>query len=167
MSKENKNQSRLSVLQSEVGPAFIGLQFEGLVERITADSDAYLQQNGFETPALAVSSLLHLWRCGPMSLADLSRAYGRPHQLISIRLKMLETNQLAVRKSDPDDGRRKLIHLTETGKVEAEKLWQFCQQFALAVDDLCQEIGFDLTSIIEKAETALKRKPLTARMQKT
>ncbi|WP_286830118.1 MULTISPECIES: MarR family winged helix-turn-helix transcriptional regulator [Kordiimonas] len=166
MSKDtHTSHSDLAVFLPDTQSAFIGLQLEGLVEQITNDSSAYLQQHGFKTPALAVSSLLQLWKRGPVSLADLARAYDRPHQLIAIRLKMLEANGLAYRATDTEDKRRKLIHLTDLGQEEAGRLWSFSLSLADAVNDLYQEIGVNLTTVAKEAANALHAKPLTARMQ--
>jgi DNA-binding MarR family transcriptional regulator len=59
-------------------------------------------------------------REGPQSVSDLATAEHLRHQSMAQTVLDLEAEGLVVRTPDPDDGRRSLIRLTDTGRAALE-----------------------------------------------
>lgn len=155
----------LSFLDPDSRPAFMALLADRLAQQITDDSARHLLEQGFRTPAICVSALMYLHHHGPASLSDLAQAYGQQHQLVTLRIAALEQQGLVQRQPDPDDSRRRLIHLTPDGQEEAVRLAEHLGHLSAAVADLHAEIGIDLVSGLHNALEKLHRRPLSQRMR--
>lgn len=69
-----------------------------------------------ELPLTQSSSLGHLDRQGPMTIADLARARGVKHQGQSRTVGELSERGLVAREPSPDDGRVSVIRITDAGR---------------------------------------------------
>ncbi|MEV0704095.1 MarR family transcriptional regulator [Saccharopolyspora sp. NPDC050389] len=61
------------------------------------------------------SVLSRLGKHGPASTSDLAAAEGVRHQSIAATLSALDKRGLIERRADPDDGRRQLVSVSDTG----------------------------------------------------
>jgi DNA-binding MarR family transcriptional regulator len=66
-------------------------------------------------PLMQGSVLARLDRCGPQSVSDLAGAEGVRPQSMAQTVSDLEAAGLVVRRPDPQDGRRALVELTDSG----------------------------------------------------
>jgi DNA-binding MarR family transcriptional regulator len=66
-------------------------------------------------PLMQGSVLARLDRCGPRSVSDLAVAEGVRPQSMAQTVSDLESGGLVVRRPDPEDGRRALVELTDSG----------------------------------------------------
>jgi DNA-binding MarR family transcriptional regulator len=74
-----------------------------------------LERSEAGVTALELSVLGHLHRRGPLTPGELATAERVQPQSLTRTLAALETAGLAVRESDPADGRRSLLAITEYG----------------------------------------------------
>ena len=65
---------------------------------------------------VGMATLRHLVRRGPRSVTELARSEGVTTQAISLRLSPLVEAGLAARSRDPQDARRTLVEVTESGR---------------------------------------------------
>jgi DNA-binding MarR family transcriptional regulator len=81
----------------------------GLVARLRASSA--------DSMSMSQSSVLaHLFKAGPMTVADLARAEHVKPQSAGVTVALLEEDGLVEREMDPSDGRRLHVLITEKGK---------------------------------------------------
>jgi DNA-binding MarR family transcriptional regulator len=74
-----------------------------------------LQRSAASLTALELGVLGHLNRRGAMTPGDLAAAERVQPQSLTRTLAALESGQLISRRPDPDDGRRSLLVMTESG----------------------------------------------------
>ncbi len=61
--------------------------------------------------------LRHLHNAGPQPQADMARSVGVAGSTLTRRLEQMEADGLITRTPDPDDGRRIIVTLSETGEA--------------------------------------------------
>ena len=144
--------------------AFVGNRLQRLVDTISEQGDALLDAQGLKFRAAACSTVLLLHQAGELTTADIGRALGQPHQLVAQRAQALTRQGLIVRVSDSEDGRRKLLVLTEKGRRQAALLEKLLADSAVAFAHLQQQLELDLFAIADQVQAALALQPLSARV---
>lgn len=108
---------------------------------------------GLSTARLAV--LGHLDRDGPSNISALAaREHMRP-QSMAETVHDLETHRLVSRRPDPDDGRRAIVELTDTG-LDALKATR-AQRETWLTEALTRELDADERTILREALALLDR----------
>ena len=148
-----------------LGSAFIAYQLERLAEQIVAQGNDMLDAAGITFPSRAVSTVLFIGEHQPTSTADIARALGQPHQVATQRVDLLIRLGIVERIDDPDDGRRKLLRLTRQGAAQFEVLTAQLAEAGLAFEALFEELGCNLSAVIQRAADSLLNAPLLARMK--
>ena len=148
-----------------LGSAFIAYQLERLAELIVAQGNDMLDAAGITFPSRAVSTVLFIGEHQPTSTADIARALGQPHQVATQRVDLLVRLGIVERIDDPDDGRRKLLCLTRQGADQFEILTARLAKAGLAFEALSDELGCNLSAVIQRAADSLLTAPLLARMK--
>jgi DNA-binding MarR family transcriptional regulator len=143
--------------------AFVANVMDRLVNLIVEQGEVFLRQGGVEFPSRAASTVLLLGERGQASAADIAKALGQPHQLVTQRIDLLLDLGVIARIDDRADARRKLLSLTAKGKKQLQRLKK-CLAVADAVfAGLFAEIGCDLTRVSSLALDALTRSPIVTR----
>ncbi|MEL7198205.1 MAG: hypothetical protein AAGL10_07800 [Pseudomonadota bacterium] len=145
--------------------AFIGARAMRLSNIIARQGDEYYEGAGLTVPSRTTSTILFIGNNGPSSLVEIARALGEQHQLTAQRTALLEDLSILQRKSDPNDQRRKLFELTKRGAAEAAFAEDLCRKVMDVLDDLNNELGFDLGEALDAAYRALSRKSLIERSE--
>ncbi|MEO9634217.1 MAG: hypothetical protein ABJF89_05310 [Parasphingorhabdus sp.] len=96
-------------------------------------------------------------------MVEIARALDEQHQLTAHRAKQLESLSLVRRKQDANDKRRRTFHLTQKGRVEAEKVEAVCRQGVEIFEDLSEELGCDLNRVLNSAHALLQQRPVVSR----
>ena len=148
----------------DIAPAFFGVRVLALSDLIVEQGGAMLLSRGLKTNARSVSLILALEEKGPMSLTELARALGQPHQVTAQRLAYAQGARLVRKRPDPDDARRNILSLTAAGRREAAALHGVLREAAGAFVALFREVECDLLAGTERALAALQARPLAARM---
>lgn len=144
--------------------AFIGNRLQRLVDLISEQGDQLLQQERLGFRAAACSTLLLLNEGTGMTIADVARRLSQPHQLVAQRTQALIKRGLLERVDDPDDARRKILSLTQTGRSQTQRLLRILDQSAQAFNQLQAELGLDIFALADQLQGALKQRPLSARI---
>jgi DNA-binding MarR family transcriptional regulator len=100
----------------------------------------------------------------PLSIREAADALGVSHTSISQTVRELRRAKLLSATRDPRDGRRRRLTLTARGEAllhELEPLWQDCRSGA---QDLLDEAGGTLLSVLGALERALDRRSLQRRV---
>ncbi|MEP0449031.1 hypothetical protein [Parasphingorhabdus sp.] len=149
--------------QLSVAPAFVGARAFRLANLISEQVQAFLKNADLVIPTQCVSLVLFLDKNGPASLVEIARALDEQHQLTAHRAKQLESLSLVRRKQDANDKRRRTFHLTQKGRVEAEKVEAVCRQGVEIFEDLSEELGCDLNRVLNSAHALLQQRPVVSR----
>jgi DNA-binding MarR family transcriptional regulator len=72
---------------------------------------------GRELSGASRAVLLHLAQSGPITVSDCAKHFQRSQSATSELILKLEENELVAGMQDPDDRRRTLVWLTETGRA--------------------------------------------------
>jgi DNA-binding MarR family transcriptional regulator len=145
--------------------AFLANRLDRLADLIADQGEALLRDAGLDMPSRTVSLLLLVGDHRKLSAADAAALIGLPHQLVTQRTELLIGLGLVERKDDPADGRRKVLTLSAKGKGQYARMRTRLTEAAAAFEALFDDIGCDLAAMAAKAQAALERKPLSARMK--
>ncbi|MFF0456946.1 MarR family winged helix-turn-helix transcriptional regulator [Nocardia africana] len=93
---------------------------EAIAEELQSVVGALVRRMRSASPARRISLsqlsiLKRLDREGPATVADLARADKVRHQTVAVAVSALEGRGLLMRTPDPDDQRRKRLHITDAG----------------------------------------------------
>lgn len=144
--------------------AAFALRTKQLVDRIYDQMADALVEGGLNIISKTMGIVQLLYSEGAKSQADIAERLKYSHQLTAQRLAWLYDNKFVVSERDPNDARRRLVQLTSNGISEGKKLQAFLPLLIEAYDALFDEIEIDLDAAVQKADRALRAKPLKARM---
>ncbi|MEQ1515306.1 MAG: MarR family transcriptional regulator [Usitatibacteraceae bacterium] len=145
--------------------AFVANTLERLAWLIVDQGETVLRDAGLAFPSRAASTVLLLGESKRLSAADLAKALGQPHQLVTQRVDLLIELGIVSRAADDDDARRRILVLTPKGKRQFEKLKAHLVLAEAAFAALFAEIGYDLSGAALSAIAALERSPLQERVR--
>jgi DNA-binding MarR family transcriptional regulator len=146
-----------------LGGAVIGAHLRRLSERIDSDANRVYAQLGvaFEQRWMGVLDLFV--RRGPMSVNEIARELKISHPSVSQTRSSLMASRLVAERTDPADGRRRILYLTEEGKRLVDRLkpaWAALEQAGQALN---AEAG-DVMTLLENLEAALERQSILDRV---
>ena len=147
-----------------VGPVSIGSRTRLLSERLLSDARQINLSYGSDLRANWFSVLYLLKRDGPTAVSQLAESVGQSHPAVVRIVNELVKAGLAERTTDPDDRRRSLVGLTDTGQEAGTTLTErTIPDVAAAVAEVAAECTHDLWAALEEWETALQRHSLLDR----
>jgi DNA-binding MarR family transcriptional regulator len=145
--------------------AFVANTLERLVSLIVEQGDVLLRDTGLDIPSRAVSTVLLLGERTRISAADLAKALGQPHQLVTQRVDLLIDLGIVSRAGDPGDARRRILVLTSKGKRQFKELKARLALAEAAFAALSAEIGCDISGAARSAIAALERSSVLDRVR--
>lgn len=144
--------------------AFVANLLGRLVDMIVAQGEDLLHDAGLDFPSRAASSVLLVGERGNISAADIASALDQPHQLVTQRIELLIDLKIVKRVSDPKDGRRKILALTNKGTQQFMRLQTRLTNADRAFEILFKEIDCDLPAIAARAMDALGKHSILERV---
>jgi DNA-binding MarR family transcriptional regulator len=149
------------------GGAAIGARLRRLSERIDRDAGRFYAELDarFEQRWFGVLNLLSLY--GPKPVGELAAALGVSHVAVSQVRQALVAEGLVAEDRDPNDGRSRVLRLTDQGLALTRRLapaWKALSAAAVALNAEAQdalaalerlEAALDRSSILERARQAL------------
>lgn len=147
--------------------AFLGKALTELLNCLHAQAEVVYRDNGVIIPAVGSSTLLTLYRLGPLSLADIAAIVKHPHQTIAQHLARFAKLGLTRKTLDPNDRRRSEISLTDAGRDQSIRLETALGQIAEAYDEFYAELGCDVSALAVRARKLLADRPLQSRIIKS
>lgn len=145
--------------------AFMAHFARRLADLIIEQSTELLKESGITTPTTSISTMLLLEKEAPLTVTDIANSMGVSHQISVQRIANLEKIGLVERFQDPKDKRSRLIRLSHEGKKEAPKLEKHIANGTLALKQLENELGLNLSQKIREAELALREKSIKTRQE--
>ena len=101
---------------------------------------------------------------GPLTVGDLSARLGISHAAVSQIRARLEAEGLIRGRTDPRDGRRQVLSLTEQGDETATRLAPLWSAIAAAVGDILATHAPTLPADLDGLERAIEQRSLAARV---
>jgi len=145
--------------------AFIANQLDQLAELIADQGEALLRDAGIEFPSRAVSAVLLIGERGKISAAEIADTLRQPHQLTTQRIELLIEAGVLDRLDDPQDGRRKILQLTDKGQKQFKQLKTRLAEADRAFAALYKEIRCDLSRKTQQAIEALSQSSILERVK--
>ncbi|MEM9233962.1 MAG: MarR family transcriptional regulator [Pseudomonadota bacterium] len=143
--------------------AYLGKHAQDLVALSSEQVAVVYQQRGIIIP-VEVSSTLSVIALGDSeTVTGIAEVLGVAHQLAAKRLSRLVELGLVTKTPDPDDKRRTVISITETGQDQARRLEQCMAEMSEVYGQLYEEIECDLAAALQAAMDHLRAKPLVER----
>ncbi len=143
--------------------AFLANKLERLISLISQQGGEILNDQGVLVPPQSLSCFLMVGETGRISAAEIASQLQQPHQLATQRIEGLLKRGLIARTTDPEDNRRKLVHLTSEGEVQYKRLCDVLRQIAHVFSDLFEELAVDLLKTTDATLQALHDRPLFQR----
>ncbi|MCJ8325327.1 MAG: MarR family transcriptional regulator [Rhizobiales bacterium] len=148
-----------------LGGAFFSHKLTHLTDLIAEQGQDLLRDANLDVPSRAVSIMLLIGEHREISAADIANLLQQPHQLVTQRADILINLELVERRSDPRDGRRKILVLTTSGLDQFIGLTACMNQVAEVFTALFEEIECDLAAMTMRAIEALNRSPILERIK--
>lgn len=142
--------------------SFLGRLSEMLSMRIEEQTRELFDASGIVVPVRSCSLLVALAQADEASAAQLARALGHSHQLVTQKIPALLRLGLIVPHPDPADARRKLFRLTDRGRAQLARVDAYSVRISEIYRALFDEVG-DTHRIIVDTLAALEKRPLSQR----
>ncbi len=118
---------------------------------ITNEVQWKFREGGFNVTPEHWTILVQLWNHDGLTQGELAERTGKDEPCVSRLIRNMLTRGLIIRKSDPQDGRKKRIYLTEQMKQEKDALIGLVQQ---TLAEATKGVGEE---DVETAKNVLKR----------
>ena len=145
--------------------AYLGKFAQNLILKTLEQETEIYETLGIVFPVRASSTVEMIKRKPGISLSEISRELGFPHQLVAQRIKILSKLSLIEKRADPDDRRRYGYYLTSTGKKQAKLLQSCVEDISQVYSDLYEEVDCDLPAKLSATISALERRPILQRLE--
>lgn len=146
-----------------LGGAAVGARLRRLAERIDGDVARIYAEAGVEFEQRWFGVLNQLALNGPATVGELAAVLGITHASISQTRGSLEKVGLVKSQTDPDDARRRQLHLTRKGRQLVERLTPLWQMLELAAAKIVAEVD-GLIESLDRLDDALNRRSLFERV---
>lgn len=145
--------------------AYLGKHAQNLIFKTLEQEAEIYEMRGIVFPVRASSTIEMINRKPGISLSEIGRALGFPHQLVAQRIKILSQMSLIEKRADPKDRRRSGFYLTRIGKKQAMLLQCCVEDISQVYAELYEEIGCDLPAKLILAIKALENQPIIQRLE--
>lgn len=100
--------------------------------------------------------LRQLMTRGPMSVGEIAAALKISHASVSEARRSMEKAGIITAQADPDDGRKRTLHLTPDGESLCRQLGPLWAAFNKVAEELNAEAG-DVVALLDRLDDALDR----------
>jgi len=144
--------------------AYLGKAAQSLILTSSDQVREIYELRGLVIPVRVSSTLEIINRKPGISLSEIGRELGIPHQLVAQRTGILLKMSLIEKRPDKKDRRRSGFFLTDEGQSQVDLLIQCMADISGVYADLYEEIGCDLPQLLMDAVQALKARPIIQRL---
>lgn len=145
--------------------AFLGLRLRALDQVVSAQGRELLNAFGAQTPNVCVSVLHFVGLNQPVTVTEIVTVLSISRQVVLQRLKLLEAQGLIESTVDENDRRSRLIRLTRAGEKEERLLRDVLVKIDAAFEDLHEELGANLSALLNAAAHHLRKRSLIERVE--
>lgn len=120
---------------------------------------------GLRIPPRCASTIRALFKLGPLSVTELAATIRQSHPLAINWVRELKKLGFIETATDPEDGRRTLVRLTEAGLQEAERCIATDAVIAQAYTALMKEADADVFDALWRMEALCRAVPFEERLR--
>ena len=142
----------------------LGTKLRELLELLDGSVDAIYAVAGLDYRARFTPIVKALDRFGPLSIRQLAELGGMSHPAASQTVQLLVDRALVARVRG-QDGRERLVELSERGHQLVPRLKVIWRAADCAADELNDEIGADFGQLIGQVIAALRKRDFQDRIQ--
>ncbi|WP_262692176.1 bifunctional helix-turn-helix transcriptional regulator/GNAT family N-acetyltransferase [Kordiimonas aestuarii] len=142
----------------------IGTRMRRLSEQMSADADRVYKEAGTDFRVSYFYVIYALFERGSMPISEIARLAGFSHSAVSQTVKRLGKFGW-VETLSTEDGRQKLVTLTDDGKKLVDDVKPFWFALERAVKAAMAEADVDLLAALDGLESALKSKSMYDRLR--
>lgn len=146
-----------------VGGAALGARLRRLSEGMDGEATRIYATLGLDFEQRWFGVLNQLALKGPATVGELAAALHITHVSVSQTRQSLEAAGIVASASDPADGRRRQLALTDAGRALIERLAPLWAALDAAAVELNAEAG-DVVSVLDRLDDALADRPLFDRV---
>lgn len=145
------------------GGAALGARLRRASERIDRDGTRVYASRDVRFEQRWYGVLRQLVEQGPMSVGDVAAVLRITHVSVSEASRSMEKAGLIASAPSPQDGRRRVLTLTDQGRALVTELTPLWEAFNEAARELNDEAG-DLVKLLDRLDDALDRRSLYDRI---
>jgi MarR family transcriptional regulator, organic hydroperoxide resistance regulator len=142
-----------------------GTQLRHLIELLDGAVTAAYEEAGLDYRPRYTPVMRALLACEPTTLGAIAELAGITQPAATQTVALMIKDGLIAAHAGPQDGRQKLITLTDQGRALIPALQRCWQATAAASDALEAELPFSLSEVLERAIQALEAKPFGERIR--
>lgn len=147
------------------GPAFLAHLLRRLADELVRAGATWYPEVGVTAPPRTASTLIALDDRGPLGVTEIAALLRQSHPLVIGWVKLLTDLGFVDTQTDPQDGRRSIIVLTDEGRAEVRRLRAALVIMEKASQKLMDEASPELFEALWRMEEAVRRKPFTDRLR--
>jgi DNA-binding MarR family transcriptional regulator len=150
---------------NEQGAAFLAHLLRRVSDELVRAGSQWYPEVGVTAPPRMTSTLLVLDDHGPLGVTEIALLLRQSHPLVIGWTKQLGALGFIETSSDPQDGRRSLIALTDEGRSEVQRLRVALVIMSQASRRLMEEANADVFQGLSLMDEAIQRKPFVDRLR--
>ena len=147
------------------GLAFLAHLLKRLSDGFVRGCAEWYPDAGLRITPRCASTIRALFKLGPLSVTELAATIRQSHPLAINWVRELKKLGLIETATDPEDGRRTLVRLTEAGLQEAEHCIATDEVIARAYADLMKEADADVFNALWRMEALCRAVPFEERLR--
>lgn len=144
----------------------LGTQLRHLIEQLDGAVQQSYDEVGLDYRARYTPVMRVLIERGVASVGEVAQAAGISQPAATQTIALMVATGIASTEFAEDDGRRRVVRLTEKGRAMVPRLQRRWRATACAADSLDRELSVPLGQILEEALAALDRLPYGERIRR-
>ena len=149
----------------EQGAAFLAHLLRRLADELVRGAAAWYPEVGVTAPPRTASTLIALDDRGPLGVTEIAALLRQSHPLVIGWIKQLTELGFVDTQSDPRDGRRSIVALTDQGRAEARRLRSALAIMETTSQHLMDEASPELFEALWRMEEAVRREAFVDRLR--
>ena len=149
-----------------LGYLCLGTRLKRIGERLQSDTQKIIDEYDAPVQPALYPLLAALDRLGPLGIGEIAEALGITQPGATRSVSELTKMGLVAAEAPPDDQRRRVITLTETGRAAVHQgktvIWP---RIEAAVAELCRDLPEGLLAQLAAIEDRLAERPLVRRAE--
>lgn len=147
------------------GPAFLAHLLRRLADELVRAGASWYPEVDVTAPPRTTSTLIALDDRGPLGVTEIAALLGQSHPLVIGWIKQLTERGFVDTQSDPQDGRRSIIVLTDEGRAEVGRLREALIIMERASRQLMDEVSPGMFEALWRMDEAVRRKTFIHRLR--
>ncbi len=147
----------------DLGLLGLASRLRGLADQLMSDGNLIYQGLGVDFQPRWFGIYYLLLVKGDMAVTDIADELNQSHPAIIKIITPMTKAGLIISKKNSNDGRKRMICLTEYGRSlesELEPIWHALQE---AIGNMFSHLGIDIIPILNQIESEIERQPISTR----